>query len=138
MVGYIYIIIIKGVTTAGSTQRHYIDGESGEEKDRKSRKSRSEEKVVGFSSTFLFPARKRGGSHPGWNHLNRVVDHLTRRKIQGAGIVKGWKENDSAVLLIFPASDDTSFLGSPLYQVVYPPGSTLSDCLLFPCGKEGG
>ena len=27
-------------------------------KDRKRRKSRSEEKVVGFSSTALFPARK--------------------------------------------------------------------------------
>ena len=28
-------------------------------KDKKSRKSRSEEKVVGLSSAFLFPARKR-------------------------------------------------------------------------------
>ena len=39
------------------------------------------------------PRKEMGGSHPGWNHLNRGIDHLTRRT-QGAGIViKGWKED---------------------------------------------
>ena len=32
-----------------------------------------------------------GGSHPGWNHGVRGIDHLTRRRTQGAGIVKGWE-----------------------------------------------
>ena len=47
-------------------------------KDMKTWKSRSEEKVVGFTSGSLFPARKR-----------EAVNHLTRRKTQGVGIVKG-------------------------------------------------
>ena len=37
----------------------YITGGLEKRKDRKSRKSRREEKVVGFSSTSLFPARKQ-------------------------------------------------------------------------------
>ena len=36
-----------------------------EEKNRKTLKSRSEEKVVGFSSAFIFPARK-------WEEVTRV------------------------------------------------------------------
>ena len=48
-----------------------------------------EEKVVGFSSASLFPARKletvtQGGT--------KGIDHLTRRRTQGVGIVKGWED----------------------------------------------
>ena len=27
-----------------------------------------------------------------WNHLNRERDHLTQRRTQGAGLVKGWED----------------------------------------------
>ena len=57
-------------------------------KDRKTRKSRGKEKRVGFSSPSLLHVRKTGGSHPGLNHLTREIDHMTRRRTQGAGIVK--------------------------------------------------
>ena len=50
-------------------------------KGRKTRKRRSEEKVLGFSSASLFAARKR------------EADHLTWRRTQGAGVVKGWHDN---------------------------------------------
>ena len=52
-------------------------------KDRKTWKNRSEEKVVDFSSASLFPARKR--------EVVRRIDYL-RFRTQGAGVVKGWKE----------------------------------------------
>ena len=55
-------------------------------KNKKTRKSRSEEKVVGFSSASIFPARK-------WEASSRAkttgIDHPTRRITQGACIVKG-------------------------------------------------
>ena len=61
----------------------------GRRKGRKTRKSRNEEKVVGFSSAFLFPTRK-------WDRVNQGgtsgIDHTTRRKTQGTDIVKGWKD----------------------------------------------
>ena len=41
--------------------------------------------------------------------------------------------NTPPVSFVFPAFDDTSFLGSPPRQVVYPSGSILGDCLPFPC-----
>ena len=55
----------------------------------KTRKSRSEQKVVGFSSAFLFPARKREAVTEGGT---RRIDHLTWRRSQRAGIVKDWEE----------------------------------------------
>ena len=45
--------------------------------------------TAGLTATSAY--EEMGGSHPGWNHLTRGIDHLTRRT-QGAGIVKGWKE----------------------------------------------
>ena len=57
-------------------------------KDRKTMKSRSEEKVVGFSSASLFPARKREAVTQAGT---RGIDHPMWRKTQGACIVKGWK-----------------------------------------------
>ena len=51
-------------------------------------KSNSEEKVVGFSSASLFPARKREASTKG---ETRGIDHRKRRRTQGANIVKGWE-----------------------------------------------
>ena len=48
-----------GVTPTGSTQKHDIAAASGLRKDWETRKSRSKEKVVDFSSTSPFPARKR-------------------------------------------------------------------------------
>ena len=53
-------------------------------KDGKTRKSRSKEKVVGFSSAFLFPEENERQSlrvEP-WKNP-------TRRRTQGADIVKG-------------------------------------------------
>ena len=38
-----------------------------------------------------------------------------------------------AVSFVLPTFDDTDSLGFPRRWVAYPPGSTLSDCLLFPC-----
>ena len=53
-------------------------------------KNRSEEKMEGFSSASLFPARKQEAvTHGG----TRNIDHLTRRRNKGAGIVKGWEDN---------------------------------------------
>ena len=39
-------------------KRYYITGGSGEEDRYENMKSRSEEKVVGFGSASIFPARK--------------------------------------------------------------------------------
>ena len=51
--------------------------QGGQEKGKDSipQKSKSEEKVVGFRSVLLFPARKwEPVSHPGpWNHLTRGI-----------------------------------------------------------------
>ena len=49
-------------------------------------KSRNEEKVVGFSSAFLFPGRKQEAVTQGGT---RGIDHPIRRRTQGDGIVKG-------------------------------------------------
>ena len=58
-------------------------------KDRKTRNSRSEEKIVGFSPTFLFHAKK-------WDAVTqdgiRRIDHLTPRRAQGAGVFKDWED----------------------------------------------
>ena len=43
--------------------------------------------------------------------------------------------NAPAVSLIFPAFDDTGSLGFHPRQMVYPRGSTLGECLPFPCGE---
>ena len=49
----------------------------------------SEEKMVGFSSASLFPARK-------WEAFTQgrtiEIDHLTRRRTQGAVIDKSWED----------------------------------------------
>ena len=52
-------------------------------------KSRSEEKVAGFKTASLFPARKREAVTEGGTG---GTDHPTWRKTQGASIVKGWEE----------------------------------------------
>ena len=53
-------------------------------KGRKTWKSRSEEKVVGFSSAALFPARKwESVTHGG----TMGIDHLMQRRTQRASIV---------------------------------------------------
>ena len=64
-------------------------GGQEKKKDRKTLKSTSEEKVVGFISVSLLPAKKleevtQGGT--------KGIDYLMRRKTQGAGFVKGWKD----------------------------------------------
>ena len=43
--------------------------------------------------------------------------------------------NAPMVLLVLPTFDNTGSLGFPPHQVVYPPDSTLGECLSFPCGK---
>ena len=48
--------------------------------------------MVGFSSASLFPSRKREAVTKGGT---RGIDHPTRRKTKGAGIVKvvkGWED----------------------------------------------
>ena len=64
-------------------------GSQEKRKGRKTRKSRHEEKVVGFSSVTLFPARKLEAVIQGGT---RGIGHPTRRKTQGDGIVKGWED----------------------------------------------
>ena len=59
------------------------------EKTKKTRKTRREEKVVGFSSVSLFPARKREEVTQGGT---REKNHPTWRKTKGAGIVKAWED----------------------------------------------
>ena len=57
-----------------NTQRYHIAWVSGEEE---------RQKVVSFSSVFLLPARK-------WEAVTQGgIDHPTRRKPQGCGILKG-------------------------------------------------
>ena len=64
-------------------------GDVGEEDIYENVESRSEEKSVGFSSAFLFHAKKRKA-------VTRVetmgIYHPTRRRTHGAGFVKGWEE----------------------------------------------
>ena len=59
-----------------------VGGGQETSKDRNTMKSRSEEKVVSFSSLTV-------GSHKGGTR--RVIDHPTRRRTQGASIVKVWE-----------------------------------------------
>ena len=65
---------------------YYIAGGQEMRKDRKTRKSR-EEKMVGFSSASLFPARKREAVSQG----GPGIGDPTWRKTQGAGTVKGYE-----------------------------------------------
>ena len=61
------ILLLKSNTSSQHSKILYCWGGQEKRKDRKSRKSRSEEKVVGFSSSSD-PCKEVGGSHPGWNH----------------------------------------------------------------------
>ena len=61
-------------------------------KDRKSQKIISEEKVVSFSSASLCPARKWDAVIEGGTRVG--IDHQTRRRTQGADIVKWWEKRD--------------------------------------------
>ena len=45
--------------------------------------------MEGFSSAFLFPAKKREAVNQGGT---RGIDHLTLTGTQGTGIVKGWED----------------------------------------------
>ena len=47
-------------------------------------------KVVGSSSASLFTARKKEAVTQGGT---RGIDHPTRKRTQGVGIVKGWEDN---------------------------------------------
>ena len=55
-------------------------------KGRKNTESRGEEKVVGFSSASLFPAKKREAVIQGG------TNRIDPGKTQGAGFVKGWED----------------------------------------------
>ena len=74
---YIYILL-----RINSSRQHskVLYRRGVKRKDRKIRKSRSEEKVVGFTSTSLFPARKWEAVTQG---ETRDVDHPIRRRTQG-------------------------------------------------------
>ena len=99
--------------------------------------------MEGFSSASLFLARKWKTVIQG---VTKGIDHSTRRITQEANLVKGWEVRELTLMLflfymnvsgvclgfLLPAFDDTGSLGSP-HQVVYPPGSTLGNCLMFPC-----
>ena len=61
---------------------------------RETRKSRSEEKVVGFNSAFLFPVRKWEAVTQGENHRD---SHPTWMITQGVGIIKGWEDKRERV-----------------------------------------
>ena len=47
------------------------------------------EKVLGFRSIFIFPARKQEVVNQSGI---RGIDHLTRRRTRGAGMVKSWED----------------------------------------------
>ena len=64
-------------------------GSQEKRKDRKTRKYRSAEKVVGFSSVSLFPAKKR---EEVTQDGTRGIDNSTRRRTQGASTVKVWED----------------------------------------------
>ena len=95
---------------------------------------------MGFSSAPVFPEMKREAVTQGiclgvWVQLLGV---------QGgpACVILVLREciwNAPEVSLVVPAFDDTSSLGSPPTQVVYPRlnGSTMDDCLPFPCREYG-
>ena len=71
---------------AGSTQGNIsLEGQE-KRKEKKKWKSRSEEKVVGFSLSFLFPTRKWEAFTQGGT---KWIDLLKQRRTQGAVIVKG-------------------------------------------------
>ena len=61
-------------------------------KYRKTWKSRSEEKVVGYRSASLLTARKWEAVAQG---RTRGIDHSTRRKTQGASIIKAWEDKQN-------------------------------------------
>ena len=86
----IIIIIIKELSQQAALRGTISLGCREKRKYRKARKSRSEEKVVGFSSVSLYPARKREAVTQGGT---REIDHPMRRKTQRAGIAKGWEDN---------------------------------------------
>ena len=48
--------------------------------------------MVGFSSASIFFARKREAVTRGGT---REIDHLTRRRTQRGGKVKGWEDTDT-------------------------------------------
>ena len=43
------------------------------------------------------PRKKTEGSHPGWNHGTRGIDHQMQKITQGTGIVKGWEDKRDRV-----------------------------------------
>ena len=50
------------------------------------------EKAKRKELSLRIPRRETGDSHPGRNHLNKGIDHLTRRRTQETGIVEGWED----------------------------------------------
>ena len=82
------IIYILSSKPSRQHSRALLEGQE-KRKDRKTQKSRNEEKVVGFSSSSLLPARKPEAVTQGGT---RRIDNLTWRRTQGAGIVKGWED----------------------------------------------
>ena len=84
---YIFIYYYYGVTPVGNTQRYYIAQRLGGEEKRE-KTGKKWEKVVGFSSGSLFPARKREAVTQG---VIGEIDYPTWRRTQGAVILKGWK-----------------------------------------------
>ena len=53
-------------------------------------------------------------------------------------VLREYIRDAPAVLLVLPPFDDTGSMGSPLRQMVSPPGSMvppLGNCLSFPCGE---
>ena len=85
----IIIIIIKiGVTAAGSTQKYYIAGGQEKRKDRKTWKSRVKRRAWVLAQPPDFP-QGNGRQLSRLEPWNQGVDHLTRRRTQGAGIFKG-------------------------------------------------
>ena len=60
-----------------------------EEEERQENTEKQELRVVGFSSVYLFPARKREAVTQG---RTREIDHPPQKRTQGTDTVKGWKE----------------------------------------------
>ena len=71
----------------------------------------------------------------GWGSLGSIVGVRGPVLVVFLFILRECIWNAPTVSLVVPAFDDTGSLGSPPRHAVYPPGSTLSESLLFPCGE---
>ena len=77
------LLLLRSNPQHATTQKYYIAGWSEEKR---------QEQEITAQLSLSIPSKEMGGSHPGWNHRTKGIDHLKQRKTQGASIVKGWED----------------------------------------------